>query len=175
MALFQTVCMLPPTGQGNAMVDNRVTLKRGKSLIVQCHYDEKYKDHVKYWCRMISESACLVIVRSDAPQNWGNVSINDHPHQHLFNVIINNLQTMDSAIYLCGVETSDMETYIYIADLNLTVTAAMHTHNPPWLFPACSFLLTTAQKRAVLCFIFFSFFVAFSCGKLVADFHLTVF
>nr|XP_023700482.1 uncharacterized protein LOC111860735 [Paramormyrops kingsleyae] len=124
--------VLEPAGQGNAMVDNRVTLKRGKSLIVQCHYDEKYKDHVKYWCRMISESACLVIVRSDAPQNWGNVSINDHPHQHLFNVIINNLQTMDSAIYLCGVETSDMETYIYIADLNLTVTAgvpALSTHN----------------------------------------------
>uniref|UniRef100_A0A8C9SHU2 Ig-like domain-containing protein n=1 Tax=Scleropages formosus TaxID=113540 RepID=A0A8C9SHU2_SCLFO len=100
--------------------DSQITVQRGRSLSIQCHYDEEYRDHVKYWCRMITQSSCTTIVSTDTPERSGQVSITDNNTLHVFHVTMSDLQTMDSDVYWCGVETCNTE--IYMASLNLTVT-----------------------------------------------------
>ncbi|XP_072557218.1 collagen alpha-3(VI) chain-like [Paramormyrops kingsleyae] len=100
---------------------SKLMLHRGRSLTVHCHYNEMYMNHVKYWCRMKSESACVIIVNTEAPQSIGIVSITDDPTENVFYVTMRDLQTTDTDVYWCGVETSRKE--IYMASINLTVTA----------------------------------------------------
>ncbi|XP_048864558.1 collagen alpha-4(VI) chain-like [Brienomyrus brachyistius] len=106
---------------GLSIEHSKLMLHRGRSLTVHCHYDEMYRNHVKYWCRMKSESACAVIVNTKAPQSKGNVFISDDPTEKVFYVTMRDLQTTDTDVYWCGVETSRTE--IYMASINLTVTA----------------------------------------------------
>lgn len=70
---------------------------------------------------MKSESACAIIVNTEAPQSKGNVSITDDPTENVFYVTMRDLQTTDTDVYWCGVETSRKE--IYMASINITVTA----------------------------------------------------
>ncbi|XP_072562803.1 polymeric immunoglobulin receptor-like isoform X2 [Paramormyrops kingsleyae] len=83
----------------------RVSVQRGGSVTIPCFYGDRYKTHVKYWCRLYNVSSCPPIVRSDSPQE-GKVSIRDDPDQRVFTVTINNLTAGDSGTYLCGVEIS---------------------------------------------------------------------
>uniref|UniRef100_A0A8C9RLK9 Ig-like domain-containing protein n=1 Tax=Scleropages formosus TaxID=113540 RepID=A0A8C9RLK9_SCLFO len=101
--------------------DSQITVQRGRSLDIHCHYDEEYRDHVKYWCRMITQSSCTTIVSTDTPERRGQVSITDDSAKHVVHVTMSDLQTMDSDVYWCGVETNNTE--IYMASLNLIVTA----------------------------------------------------
>uniref|UniRef100_A0A3B3RT70 Ig-like domain-containing protein n=1 Tax=Paramormyrops kingsleyae TaxID=1676925 RepID=A0A3B3RT70_9TELE len=80
-----------------------VSVQRGGSVTIPCFYDDRYKTHVKYWCRGFSMSSCTPIVHSDSPQE-GKVSIRDDPHQPVFTVTINNLTVGDSDFYSCGVK-----------------------------------------------------------------------
>uniref|UniRef100_A0A8C9RVQ6 Ig-like domain-containing protein n=1 Tax=Scleropages formosus TaxID=113540 RepID=A0A8C9RVQ6_SCLFO len=80
---------------------------RGQFLTIHCQYDEEYRDHVKYWCRMRTQSSCTTIVSTDTPERRGHVSIADDSAKHVFYVIMSELQTMDSDVYWCGVETSN--------------------------------------------------------------------
>ncbi|XP_072566595.1 polymeric immunoglobulin receptor-like isoform X2 [Paramormyrops kingsleyae] len=82
-----------------------VPVQRGGSVTIPCFYGDRYKTHVKYWCRGRQWSSCPPIVHSDSPQE-GNVSIRDDPDQRVFTVTINNLTTGDSGYYWCGVEIS---------------------------------------------------------------------
>ncbi|MFT7809362.1 uncharacterized protein LOC111860735 [Arapaima gigas] len=101
--------------------ENQITLQRRRSLTIQCHYGEECRDHVKYWCRMRTQSSCTTIVSTDTAEKRGNVSITDDPAHHVFHVTMRDLQTMDTDVYWCGVETNNTE--LYMAPLNLTVTA----------------------------------------------------
>nr|XP_023693192.1 polymeric immunoglobulin receptor-like [Paramormyrops kingsleyae] len=51
-------------------------------------------------------SSCTPIVRTDSPKISGEVSIRDDPDQRVFTVTINNVKTVDSGDYWCGVEIS---------------------------------------------------------------------
>ncbi|XP_041096442.1 CMRF35-like molecule 3 [Polyodon spathula] len=39
----------------------------GGSVSVPCHYDVKYRDHVKYWCTGWIWASCIVLGRTDDP------------------------------------------------------------------------------------------------------------
>uniref|UniRef100_A0A8C9V4N4 Immunoglobulin domain-containing protein n=1 Tax=Scleropages formosus TaxID=113540 RepID=A0A8C9V4N4_SCLFO len=80
------------------------TAERGGSVTIPCHYDQKYKHHVKYWCKGYHWSTCTIMVRSDSRQSKGDVSINDDPDQLVFTVTMRNLQDKDSGTYWCAVE-----------------------------------------------------------------------
>ncbi|XP_048866329.1 polymeric immunoglobulin receptor-like [Brienomyrus brachyistius] len=85
----------------------RVSVQRGGSVTIPCSYEDRYKTHVKYWCRnYYSSDSCTPIVRSDSLQKRNEVSIRDDPDQRVFNVTMNNLTDGDSGYYWCGVEIS---------------------------------------------------------------------
>ncbi|KAL4601489.1 hypothetical protein GN956_G25878 [Arapaima gigas] len=86
------------------MTESWVSAERGGSVTIPCHYDQKYKHRVKYWCRGGSWSHCVTVVRTDSPQRRGEVSITNHPDQLLFIVTVRNLQEKDSGWYWCGLK-----------------------------------------------------------------------
>ncbi|KPP57948.1 hypothetical protein Z043_124276, partial [Scleropages formosus] len=91
-------------GVQSVWAESSFTAERGGSVTIPCHYDQKYKHHVKYWCKGYHWSTCTIMVRSDSRQSKGDVSINDDPDQLVFTVTMRNLQDKDSGTYWCAVE-----------------------------------------------------------------------
>uniref|UniRef100_A0A3B3T3A1 Ig-like domain-containing protein n=1 Tax=Paramormyrops kingsleyae TaxID=1676925 RepID=A0A3B3T3A1_9TELE len=83
----------------------RLSVQRGGSVTIPCFYGDRYKTHVKYWCRGYNVRSFSSIVHSDSPQE-GKMSIRDDPDQRVFTVTINNLTAGDSGYYSCGVNIS---------------------------------------------------------------------
>nr|XP_023646339.1 polymeric immunoglobulin receptor-like [Paramormyrops kingsleyae] len=81
-----------------------LTAQSGESLTIPCFYDQKYKDHVKYWCRGGLWSSCTIMARTDSPQSSSKVSITDYYAQLVFNVTMRDLEKSDTGIYWCAVE-----------------------------------------------------------------------
>ncbi|XP_072566572.1 CMRF35-like molecule 8 isoform X2 [Paramormyrops kingsleyae] len=103
MLLFLLIAGL--TGADSVSTVSRVSAWRGGSVTIPCFYGDRYKTHVKYWCRGDYRDACTPIVHSDSPQE-GKVSIRDDPDQRVFTLTINNLTAGDSGYYSCGVKIS---------------------------------------------------------------------
>ncbi|XP_036374271.1 polymeric immunoglobulin receptor-like [Megalops cyprinoides] len=102
---------------------SRVTVQRGRSVTIPCHYDLKYENSVKYWCLGYSWPSCSVVVSTDSPKNNGKVSITDDPAHQVFTVSMKSLQEGDSEYYWCAIEIGGTETLDDFACLHLTVTA----------------------------------------------------
>ncbi|XP_036374249.1 polymeric immunoglobulin receptor-like [Megalops cyprinoides] len=100
-----------------------VTVQRGRSVTIPCHYDLKYKNNVKYWCRGYSWYSCSFVVRTDSPKNNGKASITDDPAHQVFTVSMTNLQEGDSGYYWCAVEIGGAGTVDDSASMYLSVTA----------------------------------------------------
>ncbi|XP_048868461.1 CMRF35-like molecule 1 isoform X19 [Brienomyrus brachyistius] len=83
-----------------------VRVQRGGSVTIPCFYEDRYKTHVKYWCRGYDVRSCTPIVHTDSPQE-GKVSVRDDPDQRVFTVTINNLTDWDSDTYWCHVEITE--------------------------------------------------------------------
>uniref|UniRef100_A0A4W5NK29 Ig-like domain-containing protein n=1 Tax=Hucho hucho TaxID=62062 RepID=A0A4W5NK29_9TELE len=98
---IQYVVVLLTGPKNSTVTDSQVTLYRGQSLSALCPYDQRYKEDVKYWCRMKGELDCATIVRTDFPLRRGDVSITDDPSQHVLTVTMHNLQTQDTGEYVC--------------------------------------------------------------------------
>uniref|UniRef100_A0A8C9TP14 Ig-like domain-containing protein n=1 Tax=Scleropages formosus TaxID=113540 RepID=A0A8C9TP14_SCLFO len=88
---YYIVYILFTTGVQSVWAESSFTAERGGSVTIPCHYDQKYKHHVKYWCKGYHWSTC-------------DVSINDDPDQLVFTVTMRNLQDKDSGTYWCAVE-----------------------------------------------------------------------
>ncbi|XP_072567827.1 polymeric immunoglobulin receptor-like [Paramormyrops kingsleyae] len=91
------------TGADSVSTVSWVSVQRGGSVTIPCFYDDRYKTHVKYWCRGNNRESCTSTVHTDSPQE-GKVSIRDDPDQQVFTMTINNLTDGDSGYYPCGVE-----------------------------------------------------------------------
>uniref|UniRef100_A0A3B3TAX7 Ig-like domain-containing protein n=1 Tax=Paramormyrops kingsleyae TaxID=1676925 RepID=A0A3B3TAX7_9TELE len=94
-----------PAGADSVSTVNWVSAWRGGSVTIPCFYGDRYKTHVKYWCRGREWSSCTPIVHSDSPQE-GNVSVRDDPDQRVFTLTINNLTAGDSGYYSCGLKVN---------------------------------------------------------------------
>uniref|UniRef100_A0A8C8GXK0 Ig-like domain-containing protein n=1 Tax=Oncorhynchus tshawytscha TaxID=74940 RepID=A0A8C8GXK0_ONCTS len=103
-------------GANASLMDSQVTLYRGQSLSALCPYDQRYKEDVKYWCRMKGELDCTTIVRTDFPLRRGDVSITDDPSQHVFTVTMQNLQIQDTGEYVCTVDNGRNNGSISVTD-----------------------------------------------------------
>ncbi|XP_072563681.1 polymeric immunoglobulin receptor-like isoform X2 [Paramormyrops kingsleyae] len=104
MLLFLLIAGL--TGADSVSSVRRVTVQSGGSVTIPCLYEDRHKDHVKYWCRGIDWRSCTTIVRTDSPQKKDDVSIRDDPDQRVFTVTMNNLKIENDDIYWCSVEIS---------------------------------------------------------------------
>ncbi|XP_012588445.1 PREDICTED: CMRF35-like molecule 8 [Condylura cristata] len=86
-----------------------VTGSVGGSLRVQCRYQDKYKDQVKYWCKAPSWVQCEKIVKASKSQRAGRsgrVSIRDYPANLTFTVTLERLTVADAGTYKCGIDVS---------------------------------------------------------------------
>uniref|UniRef100_A0A3B3RAR8 Ig-like domain-containing protein n=1 Tax=Paramormyrops kingsleyae TaxID=1676925 RepID=A0A3B3RAR8_9TELE len=100
------VCMLSLPNPKICGSGELVPLKSGGSVTIPCLYEDRYKNHVKNWCKGDYGQSCTSIVRTDSPQKKGDMSIRDDPEQRVFTVTMNNLRTGDSGHYWCSVENS---------------------------------------------------------------------
>ncbi|MFT7819236.1 CMRF35-like molecule 8 [Arapaima gigas] len=105
--VFASVLLKVTAGVPGVRTESWVSAETEGSVTIPCHYDQKYKHHVKYWCRGYIWSSCSTMVRTDSPQRRGEVPITDHPDRLLFTVTMRNLQEKDSNWYWCGVEVSE--------------------------------------------------------------------
>ncbi|XP_072795207.1 protein CD300H-like [Vicugna pacos] len=86
----------------------RVTGIKGRSLSVQCQYEEEFIKNNKYWCKF----PCFLPRRmvetreSEREVRSGRVSIRDHPANLTFTVTVESLRVEDAGIYLCGIHTA---------------------------------------------------------------------
>nr|XP_023675146.1 polymeric immunoglobulin receptor-like [Paramormyrops kingsleyae] len=110
-----------------------LTAQSGESLTIPCFYDQKYKDHVKYWCRGKLWSSCTIMARTDSPQSSRKVSITDNPAQHVFHVIMRNLETSDTGIYWCAVEIGGVGEMDDFKNLLIEVKDARSVRTVSWV------------------------------------------
>ncbi|XP_048866453.1 CMRF35-like molecule 8 isoform X2 [Brienomyrus brachyistius] len=108
-----------------------LTAQSGESLTIPCFYDQKYKDHVKYWCRGKLWSSCTIMKRTDSPEGSRKVSITDKPAQLVFNVNMWNLNTSDTGIYWCAVEIGGKMDEC--TSLSIEVKAAQSVRTVSWV------------------------------------------
>lgn len=100
----------------------KLTVQRGGSATVPCHYEEKYRAQVKYWCRGYTWDTCRVLIRSDGPSGHpdNQLSIRDDVSQRVFTVTMRNLQDTHSDVYWCAVDVTGSDDKAY---LNIVVIA----------------------------------------------------
>ncbi|XP_060701241.1 CMRF35-like molecule 5 [Hemiscyllium ocellatum] len=75
----------------------------GGSVTVDCHYDQKYKEHIKKWCQGLTILYCPVIVSTDYPKKE-RVSLTDNKTHGIFSVTMDNLRKSDEGVYWCEIE-----------------------------------------------------------------------
>uniref|UniRef100_A0A671ELN9 Ig-like domain-containing protein n=1 Tax=Rhinolophus ferrumequinum TaxID=59479 RepID=A0A671ELN9_RHIFE len=75
------------------------------SLTVQCRYDPKWKNYVKWWCKGAVWSSCQILVKTTESEEVrsGRVSIRDYPANLTFTVTLDSLTEEDEGTYKCGI------------------------------------------------------------------------
>ncbi|XP_062412410.1 polymeric immunoglobulin receptor-like [Sardina pilchardus] len=132
-ALCVLVCLLIGVQRlGGVKTLHKLSVQRGGSAVVPCHYDEKYVSQVKYWCRGYTWDTCRVLLRSSSVPSPPDtrVSISDDITQRVFTVTMRNLQDTDSDVYWCAVDITGPDDKAY---LKITVTPG-----PPELYSESS-------------------------------------
>ncbi|XP_047561921.1 CMRF35-like molecule 6 isoform X4 [Lutra lutra] len=89
-----------------------VTGTVGGSLSVQCQYEEKFKENVKYWCKTPCMRDIVKTEEADKEVRSGRVSIRDQPANLTFTVTLENLTEGDTGTYRCGIDTSWLPEYL---------------------------------------------------------------
>ncbi|XP_048868401.1 CMRF35-like molecule 3 isoform X2 [Brienomyrus brachyistius] len=84
------------SGTNGEMGRINITVQEEKNVIIPCSYDNKYTDYQKQWC-MESMATCF--------SQRGLMSVTDSPDQGVFTVTMRSLQSDDSGIYLCAVQS----------------------------------------------------------------------
>ncbi|XP_029525276.2 polymeric immunoglobulin receptor-like isoform X2 [Oncorhynchus nerka] len=80
---------------------SHVSVKQGGSITIPCLYNQRYRNHVKYWCRGYYWFGCSTVVRTDHPETSGKTSISDDINQQVFTVTMTSLSPSDSDYYWC--------------------------------------------------------------------------
>ncbi|XP_029110912.1 polymeric immunoglobulin receptor-like isoform X1 [Scleropages formosus] len=98
-------------GGQSVWTESWMSAERKGSVTIPCHYDQRYKHHVKYWCKGFRWESCSTMVRTNSPQSKGDVSITDDPNKLVFYVTMRNLREKDSDTYWCAVEINMGQDY----------------------------------------------------------------
>uniref|UniRef100_A0A3B5Q7F5 Immunoglobulin V-set domain-containing protein n=1 Tax=Xiphophorus maculatus TaxID=8083 RepID=A0A3B5Q7F5_XIPMA len=81
----------------------------GRDINVSCHYDERFKDSEKYFCKNDCGSSDVLITTKQ--KNKGKYSITDDIKNRIVTVTISDLQSHDAEKYWCGVTVWGIDTY----------------------------------------------------------------
>ncbi|XP_066572291.1 polymeric immunoglobulin receptor [Amia ocellicauda] len=123
MALIVFLLLASFPGGDAVSTLRKTSVLRGASVTIPCHYEDKYKSHVKYWCSGYYWTSCESLKRTDSLITQSDkVSISDDPAQGVFTVTMRGLKTGDTGWYWCAVEIGGYGTPDDRASLYLTVT-----------------------------------------------------
>uniref|UniRef100_A0A3B5PV37 Immunoglobulin V-set domain-containing protein n=1 Tax=Xiphophorus maculatus TaxID=8083 RepID=A0A3B5PV37_XIPMA len=81
----------------------------GRGVNFSCHYDERFKDSKKYFCKNDCGSSDVLITTKQ--KNKGKYSITDDKKIRIVTVTISGLQSHDAGKYWCGVTGWFIDTY----------------------------------------------------------------
>ncbi|NWX88201.1 PIGR protein, partial [Nothoprocta pentlandii] len=76
---------------------------KGGSVTIECHYDAKGRNSLKYWCKW-RKNGCSRIIDSNgfvSDLYEGRVAMYDNPQNNTLTVILNRLADSDSGYYWC--------------------------------------------------------------------------
>ncbi|ELR45133.1 CMRF35-like molecule 6 [Bos mutus] len=99
----------------------RVTGIVGRSLSVECQYQEEFINNTKYWCK----PPCVLLWRmvetteSEREVRRGRMSIRDHPASLTFTVTLESLREEDAGTYRCGIDV--LSTFDPIFEVEVSV------------------------------------------------------
>ncbi|CAB1343632.1 unnamed protein product, partial [Coregonus sp. 'balchen'] len=101
---------------------SHVTVKKGGSITIPCLYDQRYRNHVKYWCkgRKFLYCSTQMCTKPKSTSDW--LSISDNVTTSIFTLTMNNLQPVVSDYFWCAVEKVGLDESTY---LSLSVTTDM--------------------------------------------------
>ena len=109
----------------------RVTGIVGRSLSVECQYQEEFINNTKYWCKppCVLSWRMVETTESEREVRRGRVSIRDHPASLTFTVTLENLREEDAGTYWCGINV--LSTFDPIFEVEVSVITGEHP--PPSL------------------------------------------
>ncbi|XP_019838064.2 CMRF35-like molecule 6 isoform X2 [Bos indicus] len=109
----------------------RVTGIVGRSLSVQCQYQEEFINNTKYWCKppCVLSWRMVETTESEREVRRGHVSIRDHPASLTFTVTLENLREEDAGTYWCGIDV--LSTFDPIFEVEVSVIPAPATASGP--------------------------------------------
>ncbi|XP_078403902.1 polymeric immunoglobulin receptor-like [Cetorhinus maximus] len=103
--LILFICSVPVSGA--LWTDKQVTGIVGRAITINCHYDRRHQENMKYWCHGWS-FGCSYLVRTDDPGGRrGRISITDNKTGGIFIVTMEDLNLEDAGWYSCGIACPD--------------------------------------------------------------------
>ncbi|XP_014402768.1 PREDICTED: CMRF35-like molecule 9 isoform X7 [Myotis brandtii] len=120
-------CLLLP-GYEALMGPKKIRGFEGDTVSLQCTYEEKLREHKKYWCRkggiFVSRCSGIIYAREDGQERTeGRVSIQDNPQKLTLTVTLRELTLQDSGDYWCGVTILGIDETVLVSLLVLPGTS----------------------------------------------------
>lgn len=112
---------------------SRVTGIVGRSLSVECRYQEQFISNNKYWCKpfCLLPPKIVETTESEREVTRGRVSIRDHPANLTFTVTLKSLREEDAGTYQCGIDVPfSRDPTVQVEVSVIPATAASPTPRP---------------------------------------------
>ncbi|KAK1152782.1 polymeric immunoglobulin receptor-like [Acipenser oxyrinchus oxyrinchus] len=103
--VLELLVLVTVTGEPALEGPVTVTAITGQTVTINCKYNEKYRQNVKYWCRVLHRYNCNTLTTT--LYNAHNVNIKDNPLANTFTVTMQRPEERDSGQYRCGIKMSN--------------------------------------------------------------------
>ncbi|EPY72680.1 CMRF35-like molecule 5-like protein [Camelus ferus] len=126
----------------------------GETLVMKCQYGAGEEGHRKFWCRGPDWRDCIRVIETahlvGQEVRRGRVTLRDSPTEHIFLVIIEDLEEGDADTYWCGVDRSvpwaSVAVTVFPGEWEDVETMAAHWELQRSLFSSVHFLLLIFLK-----------------------------
>ncbi|XP_053349154.1 polymeric immunoglobulin receptor-like isoform X1 [Clarias gariepinus] len=95
----------------------KLTAKPGDSVTIPCHYNWRFRENVKYWCRGKMWYMCVRV-----RERPGRVGVMDNPDESVITLSLSELQIGDTGRYWCAIEIKGLMKSDIRTSLELQVT-----------------------------------------------------
>ncbi|KAI4879264.1 hypothetical protein NFI96_006283 [Prochilodus magdalenae] len=96
--LVPVVLLLVVPGCCGLWTVDRLIVRSGDSVTIPCHYNYRFREQVKYWCRGKNWYTCITVRKS------AKVNITDSPAELVTTLTLSGLQVTDTGRYWCAIK-----------------------------------------------------------------------
>lgn len=101
----------------------------GGSVKVTCHYNLRFRDYTKYWCKGRFYDLCQIVVKTPRNRLSDRSSITDNKAAGAFTITTTSLQDSDDDVYWCVIATSGKNVNTRVR-LRISHTGLTNTGSP---------------------------------------------